>query len=303
MSIPIHSLLVVVSKERIIDADALNAVSDDTFEVIEVSDTLAASALLSSSSNACAWVVHESMEAEEAAELFANVDSQGVGMPLLYVTKEGGILSGFGTVLPDVVLDAPLDPADLVRNISGLLSRDVFSRTLLDVITDNVTRTISDSFIPDASVDKIWFRAGHAPMHLVNATIPFCGPAVSGRISVSTSTDTLKSVYARLVPDTPEVVHRVLEDLVGEMANQILGGLKRGMSAGGIDFALGVPMMYTGDKCPVRYRTRNGSTLLRVHGQKNASEEIAVGLSLDSVRKDYEATDEDEVETGELAFF
>lgn len=303
MSTPLRSLLAILSKKKnIISPSELNAASRDEFELHEI-DNLEDAERWLASPLVGAWIVHESIGEKDAAALFASLDRHRNDVPLVYVAGDGGLLSGFGMVLPDVVISDPIDHADLAHKVAELLSRGLLTDVLMDVVKESMTKIVQQAFIPDAELKQAWFRAGHVPVFAVNATIPFCGPAVSGRISVSVGTEALKSIYSRLVPSAPRVSIRVLEDLVGEMSNQILGGLKRSTSAGGLDFAIGVPMMYTGSTCPVRFRTRSGSMLLRWGSAENSCEELAVGLSLDSVRKDYKATGEAEAETGELAFF
>ncbi len=303
MGTSLRRLLIVVSNQACIQVDKLNAVSEDHYEIRQVKDIESAFKWVASPYVA-ACIVHASIGDSHAAEFFGRLNQERSEVPLLYLASDVALLSGFGTVLPEAVVHEPVDHASLSLRISEMLSCDVLAGALLDVTIDSLMRTVTESFIPDATADPLRLRAGQVPVHAINATLPFCGPSVSGRITLSANPQTIERVYSRLLPSRSRVTTRELEDLLGEMSNQLLGGLKRVMSAGGLDFALGVPMMYTGPVCPVRFRSRRGAVLLNLRGTEHPTDRLAVGLSLNAVRREFErGVSNDDAEAGELAFF
>jgi CheY-specific phosphatase CheX len=161
---------------------------------------------------------------------------------------------------------------------------------------------LSEGFLVDPRLEGVCFRGWARPLSEVNATIPLCGPTISGRLSASVAPEVARRIYQRMLPTEPEPSERTLQDLVGEMCNQVLGGLKRALARHGVDFAVGVPMMWSGTGCPARYRSLAGSTLLTV-ADRDTQDRVRVDLTLDSLVGEYvQATDGVECATGELAF-
>jgi CheY-specific phosphatase CheX len=294
-------LLVEVSPQRLVDVDELDAACPHPFEVESVTNAFAASRWIESP-YLTALVVDQSVGEAAAVELFRRLQNDGNGVPFVYVSTEPVVLGRFGAVLPDLILRPPVNHDILAARLDELLGAAAFNDIIIDVATRGLVDAVSSSFIPNAQLREVRFRACQIPVYEINATIPLCGEAISGRLSVSAPATTLRRLYCRMLPNRRAPNERHLEDLVGEMSNQLLGGLKRVLTSGGIDFALGVPMMYTGSSCPVRYRTRSGSLLLRIEGG-DSTDEIAIDLALDSVRKGYEESVEDDAPpTGEVAF-
>lgn len=294
-------LLVEVTARSLIELDKLNEASSHPFELATES-TVTAGGRWATSPDVTAFVVDDSVGEADAAELFRRLQQDGNGVPFVYVSREPAVLSCFGPFLPDLLLRPPINYDVLIARLDELLSAAAFGDVMVDVATKGIVATMARAFIPSAEVHMLRYRACQRPVHEINATIPLCGEAISGHLSVSAPADMLRRLYHRMVPRKAPPSDRMLEDLVGEMSNQLLGGLKGVLTMGGIDFALGIPMMYTGLNCPVRYRSRSGSLLLYIRGNDRA-DEVAVDLALDSVRKGYDESNEaDARETGELAF-
>jgi CheY-specific phosphatase CheX len=295
------SLLVEVTNSGLIDIDLLNESSAQRYE-LETEATIADALRWIDAPHVTAFIVDDSLGQNAAVELFHRLQETRSTMPFVYVPTETPVLSSFGAVLPDLMLRRPVNHALLVSRIDEILSFRSFNDVIIDVLSDCVLASVSRSFLPDAQLHALRFRASQVPLYGINATIPLCGEGISGHLSVSASEETLRRLYGRMLPDKPAPSTRLLEDLVGEMSNQLLGGVKQMLTGGGVDFALGVPMMYTGMSCPVRYRSRSGSLLLEIHSP-DTTDEIAIDLALDSMRQDYVRADEGlGPETGELAF-
>ena len=300
----IERLVVLVSERAIFNQADVEAAAQRGLRFEQVKDSTRAEEFVESP-YVTAWLVDESVGESNAASLFSLLDADRSTVPFAYVSSRDVALSVFGTVLPDLVLPDDITVAEFEARLDPLLTTDAFADALMDAVRGCVAGCVADSFIPDGVVRAMNFRGGQRPVHGFNATIPMCGPAVSGRLSVSADPFTLAAVYRRMIPSSARPTERNLEDLVGEISNQLTGALKRTMASGGLDFALGVPMMFTGSVCPVRYRSRCGSVLFEI-GAEDGTQAIVVDLALDAVRKPFEVaeTDEDDdfAETGELAF-
>lgn len=295
------SLLVEVTEGGLIDIERLNESSAQRYE-LESEATVEDALRWIDAPHVTAFIVDDSLGQNAVVELFHRLQQTRSAMPFVYVPKETPVLSSFGAVLPDLVLRRPVNLALLVTRIEEILSFCSFNDVIIDVLTHCVLASVSRSFLPNAQLSALRFRASQVPIYGINATIPLCGEGISGHLSVSASEETLRRVYRRMLPQKSAPSSRMLEDLVGEMSNQLLGGVKQMLTGGGVDFALGVPMMYTGSSCPVRYRSRSGSLLLEIHAP-DTTDEIAIDLALDSMRQDYVRAEEGlGPETGEVAF-
>ncbi|TPV93923.1 MAG: chemotaxis protein CheX [Myxococcales bacterium FL481] len=300
----IQRLLIVASTEIQLEASELERATGHQFEIRRV-DSVDAARQHFASPYATAWLVDDSLGEGAETELFADLKDVNDCVPFIYVDPSSKPLSGFGPDLPDQVVRSTHDHADLMERIDEILRARVFEPQLAQAITEAAKATIRDSFVPDAELRGSWLRAGQQPVHEVNSTIPFCGPHVSGRLSVSGSRSTLTRIYEATVPGAVAPRDRTLEDLVGEISNQVLGGIKRNLGAGGLDLSIGVPLVYSGPACPVRYRTRSGSLLLHVGGER-APDCLSLDVSFDSLRRSYDPSasldDDDGAATGVLAF-
>jgi hypothetical protein len=251
---------------------------------------------------ATAWVVDASIGEAAVADLYARLDDVSPSTPFIYVAPPRPILSVFGARLPDLVVAAPLDEAMVIERLYDLLGWSPLLDSVADAFAATSLQTLDASFLPGCEVVDVRFRGTPVPPSPVNAIIPFCGPSISGRLSVSATMPSLQRIHARLLPAAATATARGVEDLAGEISNQLLGALKRVIGAGELEFAIGVPMMFTSSTCPVRYRARRGSTLIRVRDAAGTSE-LAVDLALDAIRPGYDLQSvEEPCETGELAF-
>ncbi|TPV95050.1 MAG: chemotaxis protein CheX [Myxococcales bacterium FL481] len=90
-------------------------------------------------------------------------------------------------------------------------------------------------------------------LELVSALIPFAGLAVSGRLIVSASEMVLAAICRASLGEEASDDDRQLYGLAGELANLTLGRAQRDLRSQSADFALGHPMLVSGEHFRLRY--------------------------------------------------
>lgn len=307
----IRCVLFVVSKTPCINALELNAIAQDHFEVHLMSDVDLA-IQWAESPYVSAWIVDASVGDKDAAKLFERLEAKRAGIPFIYIANQGELLTGFGTVLPNSILRAPVDYPDLIERLHELWRRDLFETSIVEVAVGSFNDTVAE-FVPQVQPHDLKLRAGHLPVHSINAEIAFCGCSVTGMVSVSANPSTFRAIRKSILPNSKEASDRALEDLAGEMVNRFLGGLKRALLIGGVELSMGVPKTYSNGLNPDAYVGSSASLLLQIRSGEAAFEELIIGFTLKSLRTTFaivapeEATDdadneEEDVAAGVLAF-
>ena len=178
----------------------------------------------------------------------------------------------------------------------------VYSADLVELVVDAAEAALTMGFVPSIRLCDGFIRTSRLPGHEINAVVPMCGPRVSGRLSVSATADVVRSIRGRMIPDAGPARDHDLEDLVAEMSNQVMGALKRALSARDLQLDQGTPWTYVGAHCPVRYRTRTASLLMEARCSE-LEEGILIDLALDSFRAELgHVQAEPDVACGELSF-
>ncbi len=279
METHVTKLVVVATQNEQQAAQLIREMPNHSTEVVTVGTPSGAQRWISSP-DVAAWVLDESLGVLESRRLLSVLSLHRPETPRVYIaTKTENI--PFIAQGPDAVIEKPLRPRALLEQLDKLLGASAFTRPLVDACTVVLKDIVASAFIPKADIRSIRLKAVRIPAHEVNASIPFCGDVISGRLDVGASSPTLRRIHARLLPTHANPSPLDLEDLLGEMCNQILGSLRRAAARGGIRFSVGVPMMFTAHTCPVRYAGRRGSVAWTTGA---LGQELVVDLSIDKFR-------------------
>jgi hypothetical protein len=97
-------------------------------------------------------------------------------------------------------------------------------------------------------------KANLSELSEINAFLAFYGARLSGHVVLSASAGDLTAAYRGRFPRVKFPGTDDLEDLLGEIANQIVGQLKRSIQLDGAECKMGMPYFIRGDSASVRYK-------------------------------------------------
>ncbi|HEY3499224.1 MAG TPA: chemotaxis protein CheX [Polyangiaceae bacterium] len=165
---------------------------------------------------------------------------------------------------PDSLIPEPFRRDALRGAITELLADHFYPPAVADAIKSAALEVLHS--LGDFRVDGGAFLvANESSLAEVNAVIPFAG-GIAGHVSVGMSRADAASLHEALVPGArpPRVEH--LEDLVGELCNQILGRINVFFIAHDVRVHHGTPIFIRAAGSTLRYPGRQpsfGITLLR----------------------------------------
>ena len=88
----------------------------------------------------------------------------------------------------------------------------------------------------------------------VTGVIGFADKYVIGSVALSFPTETILSIYNRLLDEAETRLTHQVQDLVGELTNIIAGGAKKGFFQDGISFQISIPAVIVGRNQTIYYQ-------------------------------------------------
>jgi len=82
---------------------------------------------------------------------------------------------------------------------------------------------------------------------IVSGIIELKGPEASGSLALSFPKPVILDIYKRMLREEKTEVDKMVVDLVGELANIVMGGAKQQFESQGMDFGLTLPSILEGE--------------------------------------------------------
>lgn len=163
----------------------------------------------------------------------------------------------------DAVWEFPMLPETLEATLSELVSSRFYSPWVESRLAAWATYALREGFSAPVIEGACFRKTTRSLLEVVSALIPFAGLAASGRMIVSASARVLDAMFREVLGDPPADGDRHLYGLAGELANLALGRAQRDLRSERADFALGHPMLVSGDHFRLRYLTDRPSLVYR----------------------------------------
>lgn len=238
------------------------ALKDLGFSVLRVGSTEVAMNALSLNPQICLVSVDEGVGAEAAARLVESAKDLYPDLPVFWVKRRTLAANVFRHVLPDVMLSYPVDPEVFRRQAESVLCVGMYPHVIVEQITSSAKAALLESFNTKLTPAQPFLRSNRNVLSHINALVPFVGVKVSGRLLVGSSPECLTAIRRRVLPNDPEPTSGQLEDLAGELANQVLGRLKGVFHSYSYPFELGTPMFIQGVQSQLRYKAGRPSMVI-----------------------------------------
>jgi len=165
---------------------------------------------------------------------------------------------------PDSLLPEPFRPDELRLAISELLAEHFYPPAIAAAVKNAALEVLGA--VPGFEVEGGAFLvANQTALSDLSAVIPFAG-GVSGHLMVGLTHDDARALYQAFLPGVRPVRIDRMEDLVGELCNQILGRINAFFTERSVSIQHGTPIFIRAAGSTLRYPGRQPSfavTLVR----------------------------------------
>jgi CheY-specific phosphatase CheX len=158
---------------------------------------------------------------------------------------------------PDSIIPEPFRSDDLRSAISELLAEHFYPKAIADAVKTAALEVLQP--IRDFKVDGGSFLvANQTALSDMSAVIPF-GGGVSGHLMVGMTRQHAETLYRAFLPGIRSVRVDRMEDLVGELCNQILGRINAFFAQHAVSIQHGTPIFIRAAGSTLRYPGRHPS--------------------------------------------
>jgi CheY-specific phosphatase CheX len=151
------------------------------------------------------------------------------------------------------------DADGLKKRAAQLLQEEFYGSSLADDIT-NVAHRVFGEFGLEAECSGPYIKSSLSALSDLNALIAFEGERLSGHVLLGSTLTSARALHENALPGEAEPSADDLEDLLGEVTNRLVGGIKRVFEARSRSFKLKATAFFRGPTG--RYRNKASSPSL-----------------------------------------
>lgn len=242
-----------------------------------------------------AVVSSRALPGEDSRELFSFIKRSAPST--LAICLDSGVVGRDPVALPDIVATTwSLDeiPLRVARLLDTARYTDLFIEAYAEALEESLMHLGSHH-----APDRFMLRTTDALPVGRHAMIPWGGTDSSGWLTLSTDNQTVRALMG-LVPCTGER-ERQNADAACELANQVLGALKRSLDRRGASIELGLPLSFEGARPPFTHGRAPSTLMARATSPQHCPVWVDVAVSSAPELQPAVAV-EDEMGLGELSF-
>jgi len=255
----LHLLLVAPAESAI--APRSDATADPTPHVLHSKNIGDATKLVQCTPMLAMVVIDPLIGVPDAVVLVDGLKKSHPDLPLLWIGEGWQDTVELEGRRPDGFIQADTDFDKLNDHARRLLRQQLYDSSTVELVRSSALAVLRESFCTVATAGEPCLKANRHTMAPVTAILSFCGPGISGQLSVSGRVEHLATIWRRVLPNRPNVSTDQLEDIAGEIANQTLGRIKAFFVAEGQPFDIGCPIFVRGDVVEIRYKSDRSSLL------------------------------------------
>lgn len=191
-------------------------------------------------------------------------------LPVVWLLGEGQDEPEFGAIAPNTVLDRVPGPEQFAEKADRLVAADYYPKSLLMTLVSAANSVMAATFQASVDVGQAWLKHSSLLPGEYNAFIPFWGLNSAGHVMVSGQRDHLIRLGLELGFEEDEETRAVVKEVLGEIANQIVGRVKRDCASYLPDMRVGLPMIASGTNIAITYPSAKPCASVQVsdeHGQ------------------------------------
>lgn len=223
-----------------------------SFEVHEVSDADAALAYVRSQPSLAMMVV-DGKAASAKPDLVRAMRALAGDLPVAWLVGEGQETPKFGVLAPHAVFPSLPTPEEFFKRASKLLAEDYYPKSLLITVVSAVNSVLATTFQTAVDVGAPWLKLSSLLPGQYNAFLPFMGRDSAGHVLVSGQGEHIAALGIELgfEPDMDE--RSIVREVLGEIANQVVGRVKTDCGSYLPDMRVGLPLLLAGREMGITY--------------------------------------------------
>ncbi len=180
-------------------------------------------------------------------------------LPIMWLASETDPNPKFGARTPQALFQRPLDEDAFVLRAKELLYADFYPSALAQSLVASSNAVMATTFQVPVEVGQPWLKlTGTIPGDVV-AFLPFMSDTVVGYVMVSGECDRLAELAQEVGFDPEDGLRRISQEVVGEVANQVVGRLKTDCQSFLGNVRLGLPLLFAGQEMDIRYSSAKPS--------------------------------------------
>jgi CheY-specific phosphatase CheX len=217
------------------------------YQVARVSDPEAIGKLLRMLRRLSVVVINCDTLKADCAQLVTLVKNQHPDLPIAGFAQDPN-----SKLLPKAMLEFVTSELDAMQNwLASRVQGEVYSAALVQRLLADFQALLGSFGMPTHPSEPC-LKSSLTRLSEVNALVSFGSERVSGHLILGASVSDMASVYRTHVGRTRFPGHEDLEDLLGEVANQAIGQVKRAIGADGS--RNGLPYFVRGEGAALRHK-------------------------------------------------
>jgi CheY-specific phosphatase CheX len=185
-------------------------------------------------------------------------------LPVAWLLGEGQDEPDFGLLAPNTTFDCLPSADQFAQKADKLVSADYYPKSLLMTLVSAANSVMAATFQASVDVGQAWLKHSSLLPGEFNAFIPFLGLNSAGHVMVSGQRGHLLKLGQELGFEEEEETRSVVKEVLGEIANQIVGRVKRECGAYLPDLRVGLPMIASGIDIAITYPSAKPAVSVQV---------------------------------------
>ncbi|HEX3776609.1 MAG TPA: chemotaxis protein CheX [Polyangiaceae bacterium] len=219
----------------------------------------------------------------QACDLLQGFKNAAPDIPVVWADSTKSRLN-LSRIRPDSRVSNPPNSATVHERTEATLRERLYPRALVDSFLNAVQTALREGFRMNPRAGKSYLRATTDMYGDVTALVTFQNARLRGRIVVSGDKDHLDVIWRRVFPRrSPSQRATELQDLVGEMANQILGPFKTTLERQSELIRVSPPMHALGIQTSLRFRERRPGLVIELNDLSHCLF-VELAFDLDALR-------------------
>lgn len=174
-------------------------------------------------------------------------------LPIAWLMAAGQDEPDFGLAEPNAIYNSLPSAEDFAKRADKLLSADYYPKSIVITVVSAANSVLATTFQASVDVGSPWLKLSSLLPGEFNAFVPFMGKDSAGHVIVSGQRAQVVALGMELGFEDASDARAMAREVLGEIANQIVGRVK--IDCGGYlpDVRVGLPLVISGKELGISY--------------------------------------------------
>ncbi len=197
-------------------------------------------------------------------ETLAQLRAHAADLPVVWILPEDGEEPDFGMMETNALLPGPVGKDELLETIAPLIPEDLYPPSLTLTLVSGSNAVMATTFQASVDVGHPWYKLNSILPSGHTALLPFMGDNAAGHVLVSGTQEHLLALGLDLGFEESEGAGTLVREVLGEIANQIVGRIKNDCGSYLTDLRVGLPLIFAGSGLTISYPAGKPSVCVEV---------------------------------------